>query len=116
MSQSKLIAYKEWAYYIYDKDNTIELTVPIPAPTPGFDIVYILSEPEKEAYVKTGIKALESRIADMSSNYTAFIMHPWRWYSGTEKQNFTERNLSGFENKKGKAEKYVGAPGYYDSR
>ena len=62
----------------YDKDNTIELTVPIPAPAPGFDIVYILSEPEKEAYVKTGIKALESRIADMGSNYTAYTMYPWR--------------------------------------
>ncbi len=78
MPQRKLIEYKEWAYYVYDNDNTIELTVPIPAPAPGFDIVYTLNEQEKEAYIKTGIKALESRIADMNSNYTAYVMCSWR--------------------------------------
>lgn len=47
-------------------------------PAPGFDIVYTLNEQEKETYIKTGIKAFESRIADMNSNYTAYVMCSWR--------------------------------------
>lgn len=78
MTQRKLIAQKEWTYYVYEKDNMIELAVPIPAPAPGFDIVYTLSESEKEAYLKTGIQTLQSRIEDMNSNYTAYAMHAWR--------------------------------------
>lgn len=78
MHQRKLIEQKEWAYYIYEKDITIELMVPIPTPAPGFDIVYTLSASEKEAYLKTGIQALESRIEDMNINYTTYEMHSWR--------------------------------------
>ena len=78
MHQRKLIEQKEWAYYVYAKDNAIELSIPIPTPAPGFDIVYTLSESEKEAYLKTGIQALENRIKDMNINYTTYEMHSWR--------------------------------------
>jgi len=41
--------------------------VPIPKPAPGFDVIYILNEYEKD--LEIGIKALEKRIEDMNVNF-----------------------------------------------
>ena len=74
----KLLEKKEWEYYVYEYDNTIELSVPIPRPNPGFDIIHILSGPEKEKYLQTGITALEKRIEDMKINFYDYKMNSWR--------------------------------------
>ncbi|GEM_PF-1867350 len=41
---------KDWNYYVYEDDHTIQLSVPIPKPTPGFDVLHTLNESEKEQY------------------------------------------------------------------
>lgn len=74
----KLLEKKDWEYYVFEKDNNIELSVPIPNPKPGFDIIYILNESEKEMYLYTGIKALEDRIEDMKINFSNYKMNSWR--------------------------------------
>lgn len=78
MTTKKLLEKKDRNYYVYEDDHTIQLSVPIPKPTPGFDVLHTLNESEKEAYLKIGIQALESRIADMNRSYTAYAMHSWR--------------------------------------
>lgn len=76
--EKKLLEKKDWEYYVSEENNTIELSVPIPKPTPGFDIIYILNESEKEKYLNTGIKALEERIEDMKINFSNYKMNSWR--------------------------------------
>lgn len=74
----KLLEQKEWEYYVYEENDTIELSIPIPKPTPGFDIIYTLNTSEKEEYLNTGIKALEDRIEDMKINFLNYKMNSWR--------------------------------------
>jgi hypothetical protein len=74
----KLIEKKDWEYYIYQDNNSIELSVPIPNPNPGFDIIHILNESEKEMYLQNGIKALEGRIKNMKTNFSNYKMNSWR--------------------------------------
>lgn len=78
MNKKKLLEQKEWQYYIYEEDGHITVSVPIARPTPGFDIMYILNESEKEEYLHTGIKALEDRIEDMKVNFSNYEMNSWR--------------------------------------
>jgi hypothetical protein len=54
------------------------LSVPIPKPSPGFDITHILTRLEKEQYLHIGIKALEDRIQDMKVNFSNYKMNSWR--------------------------------------
>lgn len=74
----KLLEKKDWDYYISEEDNNIELLIPIPKPNPGFDIIYILNESEKENYLHVGIKALENRIEDIKTNFFKYKMNSWR--------------------------------------
>jgi len=69
---------KDWHYYIFEENNSITLSVPIPKPAPGFDVIHILNEFEKERYLQIGIKALEERINDMNMNYYNYQMNSWR--------------------------------------
>lgn len=78
MSAQKLIEEKEWNYYVYEDGNTILLSVPIPRPTPGFDVLHTLTEYEKEHYLSNGIQSLENRIKDMNTNYSNYKMISWR--------------------------------------
>ncbi|MEJ5102688.1 hypothetical protein [Chryseobacterium sp. MYb328] len=78
MNKRKLLEKKEWEYYVFEENNTIELSVPIPNPIPGFDITHTLNEPEREKYLHTGIKALEERIQDMKVNFSNYKMNSWR--------------------------------------
>ncbi len=76
--KKKLLEQKEWEYYVYEENDTIELSIPIPKPTPGFDIIYTLNASEKEEYLNAGIKALEDRIEDMKINFSNYKMNSWR--------------------------------------
>jgi len=78
MNKRKLLEKKDWKYYVFEEDDNIELSVPIPNPCPGFDIIYILEESEKEMYLQTGIKALEDRIEDMKINFSNYTMNSWK--------------------------------------
>lgn len=78
MNKKKLLEKKDWKYYVFEEDGNIELSVPIPNPSPGFDIIYILNESEKEMYLHTGIQALEDRIEDMKINFSNYKMNSWR--------------------------------------
>lgn len=78
MKEKKLLEKKDWNYYVYKIEDTIELSIPIPKPTPGFDIIYTLSESEKEKYLNEGIKALDERIEDMKTNFSNYKMNSWR--------------------------------------
>ncbi|MDV7698680.1 hypothetical protein N6B72_17280 [Chryseobacterium soli] len=78
MIEKKLLEKKDWAYYVYEVDNCIALSVPIPKPTPGFDVVHILSESEKEKYLNKGIQFLEGRIEDMKMNFYNYEMNSWK--------------------------------------
>jgi hypothetical protein len=78
MNKKKLLERKDWEYYVFEEDSNIELSVPIPNPSPGFDIIYILDDSEKEMYLNTGIKALEDRIEDMKINFSNYKMNSWR--------------------------------------
>lgn len=78
MNEKKLLEKKDWNYYVCEVEDTIELSIPIPQPTPGFDIIYTLSETEKEKYLNDGIKALEERIEDMKTNFSNYKMNSWR--------------------------------------
>jgi len=78
MSKRKLLEEKEWEYYIFEENDTIQLSVPIPNPFPGFDIIYTLNDSEREKYLHTGIKALEERIQDMKVNFSNYTMNSWR--------------------------------------
>ncbi len=78
MTERKLIEQKDWKYYVYEVESDIELSVPIPKPTPGFDVVYVLNAIEKENYLNTGIKTLENRIKDMETNFLNYKMNSWR--------------------------------------
>lgn len=76
--RKKLLEKKDWNYYVYEEGGNIQLSVPIPKPTPGFDILYTLNESEKEKYLQIGVKALEDRIEDMNVNFTKYEMNSWR--------------------------------------
>lgn len=78
MNKRKLLEEKEWEYYVFEENDTIQLSVPIPTPTPGFDIIYTLNDSEREKYLLTGIKALEERIQDMKVNFSDYTMNSWR--------------------------------------
>ncbi len=78
MSAKKLIENKDWNYCVYEDDNTILLSVPIPKPTPGFDVLHTLTDSEKEYYLSNGIQSLENRIEDMNTNYSNYEMISWR--------------------------------------
>lgn len=78
MNKKNLLEKKDWEYYIFEEDNNIELSVPVPNPSPGFDIIYVLNESEKEMYLHTGIRALEDRIEDMKINFSNYKMNSWR--------------------------------------
>ena len=78
MKEKKLLEKKDWHYYVYAVADSIELSIPIPQPAPGFDISYTLNESEKEAYLNSGIKALEERIEDMKANFSNYKMNSWR--------------------------------------
>ncbi len=78
MKKKKLLEKKDWHYYVYEVEDIIGLSIPIPNPTPGFDIIYTLSEAEKEKYLSEGIKALDERIEDMKTNFSNYKMSSWR--------------------------------------
>lgn len=78
MNKRRLLEKKEWEYYVFEENDTIELSVPIPKPSPGFDILHILNGIEKEKYLHIGIKALEDRIQDMKVNFSNYTMNSWR--------------------------------------
>lgn len=78
MKEKKLLEKKDWHYYVCEVADTIELSIPIPQPTPGFDIIYTLSESEKEKYLNAGINALDERIKDMRANFSNYKMNSWR--------------------------------------
>ncbi len=78
MNKRKLIEKKDWEYYISEENGTVELSVPIPKPSPGFDIIHILNGFEKEKYLHIGIKALEDRIQDMKINFSNYKMNSWK--------------------------------------
>ncbi|MGE8555657.1 MAG: hypothetical protein ACN6OB_17195 [Chryseobacterium jejuense] len=78
MNKKKLLEKKDWKYYVFEEDGNIELSVPIPNPSPGFDIIYILNESEKEKYLHTGIQAVEDRIEDMKNNFSNYKMNSWK--------------------------------------
>lgn len=78
MNEKKVPEQKEWEYSIFEEGRQITLSVPIPSPAPGFDVVYTLNESEKEHYEHTGIKALEDRIEDMKVNFYNYEMNSWR--------------------------------------
>lgn len=78
MNKKKLLEKKDWKYYVYEEGSRIQLSVPIPKPTPGFDVLYRLNESEKEKYLRTGIKALKDRIEDMNMNFSDYEMYAWR--------------------------------------
>lgn len=78
MAIRKLLEKTEWEYYVYENDNTIELSVPIPKPAPGFDVIHILNQDEKEEYSRIGITALKGRIEDMKVNFYNYQMNSWR--------------------------------------
>lgn len=78
MNKRKLLEQKDWNYYLYEENSILELSVPISSPTPGFDIIHILNEVEKEKYLQIGIKALEDRIQDMKTNFSDYKMNSWR--------------------------------------
>lgn len=78
MAIRKLLEAIKWQYYVYEDDNNIELSVPIPKPTPGFDVTYTLNQNEKEEYLSIGIRALKERIEDMKVNFYNYQMHSWR--------------------------------------
>ncbi|MFY7845876.1 hypothetical protein [Chryseobacterium gambrini] len=73
-----LLEKKDWYYYIYENGDTIELSVPIYTPAPGFDAIHTLTDPEKEEYLTKGITALENRIKDMEMNFTKYVLNSWR--------------------------------------
>jgi len=74
----KLLEKKEWEYYVFEEDNNIGLSVPIPKPSPGFDVIYVLTESEKDKYLQTGITALKDRIEDMKVNFYNYQMNSWK--------------------------------------
>lgn len=74
----KLVEKKEWEYYVFEEGNTIQLSIPIAKPNPGFDVIYILNDSEKENYLSTGIKSLENRIKDMKANFSSYEMSSWK--------------------------------------
>lgn len=78
MNINKLLEKKDWHYDVYQENNNIILSVPIPKPAPGFDVIYTLNEYEKEKYLQIGIKALEERIQDMNDNFYNYQMNSWR--------------------------------------
>lgn len=78
MMNKKLLEKKDWHFEIYQQNNNIILSVPIPKPAPGFDVIHTLSDYEKEKYLQIGIKALEERIQDMNVNYYDYQMNSWR--------------------------------------
>ncbi|SDJ08982.1 hypothetical protein [Chryseobacterium jejuense] len=47
MNKKKLLEKKDWKYSVFEEDGNIELSVPIPNPSPGFDIVSISLFPFK---------------------------------------------------------------------
>lgn len=73
-----LLEKKEWEYYIYKIEDTIELSIPIAIPAPGFDIIHVLSDLEKKEYFTKGVKVLEERINDMETNSSNYKMISWR--------------------------------------
>lgn len=74
----KLIEKKEWEYDVFEEDNIIKLSIPLAKPNPGFDVIYTLSESEKENYLSTGIKSLENRIKDMTTNFSSYEINSWK--------------------------------------
>lgn len=78
MTKRTLLEKKEWEYYIYKTKTTIELSVPISNPAPGFDIIYVLSDFEKNEYLSKGVKALKDRLNDMETNFLNYKMISWR--------------------------------------
>ncbi|MBP2619523.1 hypothetical protein [Chryseobacterium jejuense] len=59
INKKRLLEKIDWEYYVFEENNSIELFIPIPNPSPGFDILYVLNEFEKEMYLHIGIKVLE---------------------------------------------------------
>lgn len=78
MAKRTLLEKKEWEYYIYEIEDAIELSVPISNPAPGFDIIYVLNDFEKNEYLSKGVKALKDRINDMETNFSNYKMVSWR--------------------------------------
>lgn len=78
MNEKKLLEKKDWNYYVYEEGSHIQLSVPIPKPAPGFDVLYTLSKSEKEKYLNKGIRTLDDRIEDMNINFTNYEMNSWR--------------------------------------
>ena len=77
MRESKLILKKEWVYYVYQLGDDYELSVPVPDPAPGFDVVHLLNEAEKRSFLANGISALQSRMDDMNANKDKYECTPW---------------------------------------
>lgn len=69
---------EDWEYYIFDHEGTIQLSVPVIWSNLGFDVLYTLSESEKEDYLRRGIEALEGRIEDMRKNALHYEMNSWK--------------------------------------
>jgi len=75
MTTKKLLEKKDWNYYVYEDDHTIQLSVPIPKPTPGFDVLHTLNESEKEQYLNKGITTLESSMLLWIKNFLLTKSH-----------------------------------------
>ena len=74
----KEIESKEWQYYLFEKGDDIELSVPIAKPTPGFDVIHTLTQIEKKSYLAKGVTALQTRISDMKKKPSSYKMNSWR--------------------------------------
>lgn len=74
----KEIESKEWQYYLFEKEDDIELSIPVAKPTPGFDVIHVLTKAEKEKYLITGVETLQIRMNDMKKNPSNYKMISWR--------------------------------------
>ena len=74
----KLIEKEEWNFYIYDVGDSLEVSVPIGSPAPGFDVIHILTEREKQQYQIEGKISLADRIQDMKDNSRKYKLISWR--------------------------------------
>ena len=59
-------------------NKNIELSIPIPLPAPGFDVVYILNLKEKNLYLEKGSYTLKNRIKDIQTNPYNYKMNSWK--------------------------------------
>jgi len=75
----QLIEQQSFVYYIYqDDDGIYELSVPVPTPSPGFNVKHKMTSDETSEYLKNGVDALKERIKDMEQNIYDYELKSWR--------------------------------------